>query len=136
MIRTVKAGLLYFAIVFGVGFLLGPIRLLWLVPRVGTRSAELMEAPIMLVVSMFAAYWTIRWLAVPAIFACRLGMGLLALILMLSAEFSLVLWLRGMSLKQYFATRDPVSGTVYDVVLGIFALIPMFVRLRSDSRKV
>jgi hypothetical protein len=46
--RTVKAGVLYFAIVFGAGFVLGPIRLLWAVPRFGERMAELMEAPVML----------------------------------------------------------------------------------------
>ena len=39
--RIVKAGVLYFAIVFGAGFALGPIRILWAVPRYGTRVAEL-----------------------------------------------------------------------------------------------
>jgi hypothetical protein len=43
-----KAGLIYFAIVFGAGFVLGTIRTLWVVPRLGTRMAELMETPIML----------------------------------------------------------------------------------------
>jgi len=134
--RTLKAGALYFAMVFGVGCLIGPVRILWLVPRVGVRSAELMEAPIMLVVSLYAAHWTIRWLTMPAIVSSRLGMGILALALMLMAEFSLVLWLRGMSLKQYLATRDPVSGTVYYLVLGMFAVIPVFVGAKPESRKV
>jgi hypothetical protein len=48
MPRVLKAGGLYFALVFAAGFALGPIRLLWLVPRFGARSAELMEAPVML----------------------------------------------------------------------------------------
>jgi len=134
--RTLRAGALYFAIVFGAGFLFGSIRILWLVPRVGARSAELIEAPIMLVVSLYAAHWTVRCLAVPPIFWQRLTMGLLALVLMLAAEFSLVLWLRGISLKEYFATRDPVSGTVYYIVLGMFALIPLFVDAKPESRKV
>ena len=46
--QVVKAGVLYFALVFGVGFVLGTIRTLLVVPRVGTRKAELMEMPIML----------------------------------------------------------------------------------------
>ena len=58
--QMAKAGLLYFALVFGTGFLLGPIRLLWLVPRFGTRIAELMEMPVMLVVIVLAARWTVR----------------------------------------------------------------------------
>jgi hypothetical protein len=38
--RIMKAGMLYLALVFGAGFVLGPIRILWVVPRFGTRTAE------------------------------------------------------------------------------------------------
>ena len=48
--RIVKAGVLYFALVFGAGFVLGTIRTLWIVPRLGTRMAEMMETPIMLMI--------------------------------------------------------------------------------------
>jgi hypothetical protein len=37
-----------FALVFGMGFVLGTIRTLLVVPRVGARTAEQMETPIML----------------------------------------------------------------------------------------
>jgi hypothetical protein len=43
--RIAAAGLLYFAIVFGTGFILGPIRVLWLEPRVGPLVATACEAP-------------------------------------------------------------------------------------------
>jgi hypothetical protein len=55
-----KAGVLYFALVFGAGFVLGAIRTLWIAPRLGTRLAELMETPIMLVITILAARWTVR----------------------------------------------------------------------------
>jgi type IV secretory pathway TrbD component len=45
----------------------------------------------------------------------------------LTAEFTLVLWLRGMSISDYLANRDPVSGTVYYIMLGVFAVVPLFV---------
>src|SRR5208337_4093029 len=59
VMQLVKAGVLYFALVFGAGFVLGTIRTLWVVPRVGTRTAELMEMPIMLAVTIVAARWTV-----------------------------------------------------------------------------
>ena len=128
--RILKAGALYFALVFGAGFVLGPIRILWAVPRFGVRMAEVMETPIMLVVIIVAARLIVRRLTLPPTPSSRLGMGCIALALLLVAEFTLVLWLRGMSLSEYFASRDPVSGTVYYVMLVVFALVPLFVARR------
>lgn len=54
-----------FAIVFCAGFILGPLRILWLVPKVGTKFAEMIETPVMLVVMIFAARWTTSRIAVP-----------------------------------------------------------------------
>ena len=125
-----KAGALYFALVFGAGFVLGTVRTVWVVPRFGTRMAELMETPIMLVVTMVAARWIVRRLAVPSVPSSRLGMGFVALGLMLVAEFGFVLWLRRLSIREYLATRDPVSGTVYYMMLGVFAIMPLLVARR------
>ena len=125
--QLVKAGLAYFAIVFGMGFVFGAIRIVWVVPHVGTRLAELMETPLMFVVTIVAARWIVLHLAVPSSPTARLGMGGIALCLLLLAEFGLVLWLRGLSIRAYLATRDPVSGTVYYVMLGAFALMPLLV---------
>ena len=130
--RILKAGALYFAFVFGTGFILGPIRLSWVVPRFGTRIAELLESPIMLVVMVASARSVVRRLAVPAAVSSRLGMGLVALVLMLIAEFGFVLWLRGMTFVQYLTGRDPVSGTVYYLMLGMMAVLPLLVTRRES----
>jgi hypothetical protein len=122
-----KAGVAYFALVFGAGFALGTIRILWMAPRLGTRMAELMEAPIMLVITLVMARWVVRRLAVPPKLSSRLGMGCVALFLLLLAEFSLVLYLRGMSISDYLASRDPISATVYYAELGILTVIPYFI---------
>jgi len=53
-------------------------------------------------------------------------MGCIALSLMLLVEFSVVLWIRGLTIRGYFVARDPVSGTVYFLTLGAFAVIPIF----------
>jgi hypothetical protein len=128
--QTLKAGALYFALVFGAGFVLGALRVLLVVPHLGARTAELIEAPFMLAVTVLAARWTARRLAVPTAWTRRLGMGGIALGLLLAAEFTVVFGLRGMSMREYFASLDPVSGTVYYALLGIFAVMPLLVARR------
>jgi hypothetical protein len=128
--QILQAGVLYFAVVFGAGFLLGTIRVLWVAPRFGMRTAELMEAPIMLVVTILAARWVARRLSLPPTLATRLGVGFVALGFLLAAEFAAVLWLRGLTMSQYLAGRDPVAGAVYIVMLGVFAVMPLLVGRR------
>lgn len=131
--QVLKGSLIYFAIVFGCGFVLGAIRTLWVMPRIGTRSAELLETPVMLAVSIMAARWTVVRLSVPSARPPRLVMGVVALAFLLAAELGLVSWLRGLSIKEYLATRDPVSGAAYYMALGLFATMPLFVGRKTLS---
>jgi hypothetical protein len=50
--QILKAGALYFSVVFGAGFVLGTIRTLWVLPSFGARRAELMEATIILAITV------------------------------------------------------------------------------------
>ena len=63
--EIVKTALVYFVLVFGAGFVLGTIRVLWLIQAVGARTAELLEAPLMLIVIVLAARWVVRHVDVP-----------------------------------------------------------------------
>jgi hypothetical protein len=125
--KILQAGGLYFALVFGAGFVLGTLRVLWLVPNVGTRMAELMEAPVMFVATVLAARWVARRLAIPPAAAIRLAVGCVGLGILLVAEFTVVLWMRGLTMSEYLAGRDPVAGTVYILMLVVFAVMPLFV---------
>jgi hypothetical protein len=133
MIQVLKVSALYFAGVFAAGFVLGAIRTLWIVPALGTRAAELIEAPIMLLVVTFAARTIVRLHAL-AQWWQWLTVGLVALALLLAVEFTVVIRLRDLSLSEYFASQDPVSGAVYYVLLGIFAVMPLLMfRKRSAN---
>jgi hypothetical protein len=116
--------------------MLGTIRTLWVVPRIGVRSAELLETPIMLVVSILAARWTAMRLSVPSGRSPRLAMGGVALAFLLAAEFGSVFWIRALSIRDYVATRDPLSGTVYYLALVVFAIMPLFVARKTVSASV
>jgi len=125
-----KAAGLYFIAVFGAGFLLGIARVLWLVPQIGARAAELIEMPLMLAIMIFAARWIVRRHAVPWQTRYRLAVGGIALALVLLAEFAVVLPLRGVSLEQYWSGLDRVSGSLYYALLGLYALLPLLVQRR------
>lgn len=123
--RTVQAGMAYFALVFGAGFILGAIRTLVVVPHLGARPAELLEMPIMFLVVVMAARFVVGRFQLPPSARSRLSTGLLALALLLAAEFALVVLLQDQSLAQYLASRDPVSGSVYLAMLGLYAAMPL-----------
>jgi hypothetical protein len=125
VMHVLKAGALYFALAFGSGFVLGGIRVLWVVPRIGERTAELIEMPIMLVVIILAARWVARRFPLASTPTTRLGVGCVALGFLLTTELTMVLWLRGLTMGEYVASRDPVAGTVYLVMLGVFAVMPL-----------
>src|SRR5215472_11244489 len=99
--QTLKGGVLYFVVVFAIGFALGTLRVLWLVPRLGSRIAELAEAPVMFVVTVLVARWVVWRLEVPSEWRRRLSVGCTALAFLLVAEFALVVGLRGVSIREY-----------------------------------
>lgn len=123
---TVKAGFFYFASVFGVGFVLGTIRVPFLVPRLGARCAELLELPIILVACYVLARFTMRRFG-PFADAHRVAIGAIALTLLIIAELGLALVIQDQSLAQFLASRDPVSGAAYALSLVLFALMPRMV---------
>ncbi|MDZ7618419.1 MAG: hypothetical protein U1E05_15550 [Patescibacteria group bacterium] len=121
----------YFSLAFGAGFIMGAIRVPFLVPRLGERSAELIEMPFMLVVIVLAARFITQRFALPAITLVRLSTGLVALALLIAAELMLAVALQDQSLGDYVSSRDPVSGSVYLAMLVLFAAMPLLIsRLR------
>lgn len=119
-----KSASMYFALVLGTGFILGAIRVPFLVPRLGERYAELLEMPVMFVVIVFAARYIVRRFRLPPRPSVRLAVGFAALAMSVLAELLLAAALQDRSVGQYLASRDLVSGAVYLFVLLLFALMP------------
>lgn len=122
--RSLKPAVLYFAFVMGTGFVMGMIRVPFLVPRLGERYAELLEMPFMFLAIVLAARHVVRRFAIPASLPLRLQVGFAALAMSVVAELLLATVLQGRSLAEFIASRDPVSGSVYLVMLLLFALMP------------
>lgn len=132
MKRIIPAGLAYFAIVFGTGFLLGMVRVPFLVPRIGERWAELAEMPVMAAVIFLAAGLVLRRFPEIRSPARSLAVGFLALGLVISAELGLAVVLQSQTLAEYISSRDKVSGSAYLGLLLVFAVMPRL-RLRGHQ---
>ncbi len=129
IVNIAKASAVYFGLVFAAGFVLGAIRVSWAVPYFGERPAELIETPIMLVAIFFAARFTTKHIAQSLSSSSLFVVGCVALCLLLLVEFTVVLAIRGMTVAEYLASRDPVSGTVYVISLALFAIMPLVVSI-------
>lgn len=123
--RAFKAGFVYFVLVFALGFALGVVRVVFVVPWLGVRWAELLELPLMVLASYWAARFCVRRFG-PFASASRIGMGALALGLLMAAELVLAVAL-GRSIGDYVSHRDPVSGFAYLISLILFAAMPLLV---------
>ena len=118
--RPVHAGLVYFLLVFGAGFVLGVLRTLFVVPHLGAPTAELLETPLMLAAIWFAAHWLVPRLAPRA----ALPAGLLSLGLTLLADTAVGLFLRQMTIAEIILHRDLLPALAYYGALLVFGFLP------------
>jgi len=131
---VLRIAAVYFGIVFGVGFLLGSVRVPLLVPRIGERAAELAEMPLMFIAIYLAAGYVVRRHGASVSPGGWALAGVAALGLLLCAELLLAVGLAGRNVAEYVASRDPVSGSVYLGMLAVFAAMPWLRRGLAGAR--
>ncbi len=121
----------YTAWIFAAGFVLGTVRLLVLVPRMGTLWAEAIEVPVMLALSFWVARWRVERHGVLARLADRLLMGGLAFVLLLCAEAALSVVGFGQTLTGFL--RGYVDPQKWIGLAGqiAFALMPALLLMRG-----
>jgi hypothetical protein len=112
---------------FGVGWILGPIRELWAMPRFGRLTGVLLEAVIMLIAMAVSSRWVIRRFSVRRTFGSTISMGLVALGILVPAELAGVVWVRGLSLPEYLASFATAPGLVSLLMFLLFAAMPTLV---------
>lgn len=132
VLSWMKSAAIYFSIVFGVGFVLGPIRVLWLEPRLGVRAAELIESPFMFLAIILAGRWVGQSLCAGYDPKARLIVGIIAASTVLIADLFVGVGLRKMTVLEVFTSRDPVSGSIYYTLVALTAVAPWWFS-RSSS---
>jgi hypothetical protein len=120
-VQIVKGAAVYFAMVYGIGFVLGTIRVLLIVPLLGVRNAELLEQPLMLIAVFVTARWVVRHFGHGLSRPQLLDVGLIALGILLLAEVIVALVL------QPVRAGDTISGLAYFLNIVAFAVMPWLI---------
>jgi hypothetical protein len=125
------AGCVYASGVFAVGFGIGTIRVLFLVPRVGAAVAVLSEAPVMLAVSWSISKWVAKKFDLNADAHASLLMGAIAFAVLMLAELGVSVFVFGNSMVQHLAAYWSVPGAIGLAAQICFATFPSLQASRS-----
>jgi hypothetical protein len=125
--KIVTTALLYSALVFGAGLLLGPIRALLIEPLLGPVAATLCEAPIMIAVTVFAAWWTPRVTGLNRQAIALVLVGVIALVFQQAADLAVDVLLRGISVTGVLVHFATPEGAIYAILLALFAAMPWLI---------
>src|SRR5947209_784739 len=119
------AGALYALIVFLIGFMLGTIRVLLIVPYLGETAAVSLETPLMLAASWFVCRWCVDRLDVPRRIGPRSLMGVVAFVVLMTAEFALGRLAFGRPMSQQLAAYGEAPGAIGLAAQIVFATFPV-----------
>ena len=128
------AAAVYFALIFGLGFVLGAIRVLLIAPLIGPVAAVFLEAPIMLAASWAAARWTAAILKVRPRGRERLIMGAGAFALIMAAEPALAVLVFKQTPAAYLAALGRPEGLIGLGMQALFGVIPYLQRAKGRPR--
>lgn len=124
MARTLAAALAYVGLVFAMGFALGTLRVLVVIPRIGELRAVLVELPLIIAASWFASAWICDRFKVSPGLADRLQMGAVAFGVLMAAELAFGIALFGRSVEAQIAAYATLPAQLGLAGQIAFALIP------------
>lgn len=131
MKRALGAATVYFLALFALGFALGTIRVLFVVPRLGLFQATLAEIPIMLTAAFFTSRWSVQHWQVAPTLAARWAMVLWFLILLAGFETVMSTVLFGRTLADQWEILTTPAGSIGMLAQVIAALLPLCVGRRD-----
>jgi len=130
--RIALLSLGYFGLVFAAGFVFGVIRTVYVTPRVGEQTAQIMEAPLLLLATVFAASLIARRSRLAG--GDLLIVGATAALFVLCADVLVGVLLRQMSIVDVLLHRDFVTAAVYYSLVIAFAVMPCLLGQYTSRR--
>ncbi len=132
--RESVATAVWFGVVFGAGFVLGTLRVLFVEPWAGARTAQLAEMPVMVGIAFVLARWLHRrapYLSPRA----RVRVGVFAMAFLLVLERGIGFATRGDRPFDLLLGADPWVGTGFVLALVVVAVLPWWVARREESSR-
>ena len=129
-----RGGFAYVCIVFAIGFALGTLRVLLVVPAFGNTVAVVAEAPLMLAASWVVSRWCTRRFGVRGDVATRVAMGAVAFSALMFIEFGFAVVLYGDTLVRYLAKFATLPGAIGLAMQSLFAACPALQASRHGWR--
>ena len=134
MTTALKAGTIYFAIIYLIGFMLGTMRVLLLAPRIGEMAAVLIETPIMLAASWIVSGSCTRRFGVLSEIQPRLVMGGVGFVLLMLGEVGVSMAAFGRSWEGTLAALLSPPGLIGLSAQVAFGLLPLLQALLERKR--
>jgi hypothetical protein len=126
MMAAVRAGLFYFAVVFGLGFLLGILRGLLVAKGVASRDTLVfVEIPIVVAYAWFASGIIIRRINVPDRAFPRMIMGGVMFVMLRMSEAAVGLSFLGIGIKEQFVQLGTLRGLLEFLPQVLTAAFPL-----------
>lgn len=131
MRQALAASTVYFLALFALGFVLGTIRVMLVVPRLGLLPATALEVPIILVAALIACRRAVSRWQVPPELSARAIMVLWFLALLMIAEAALGFILFDRSVPDQWAEFRTPAGALGLSAQIVAASLPFWVGMRN-----
>ncbi len=120
------AGVFYAVGVFAIGFMLGAVRVMFLVPLLGTTLAVAIELPIILTASWVLCGRAILLKQVSTEAPVRVAMGLAAFGVVMVGDLLVGLFIFGLSTNDYVTRYSEFANMLGLAGQILFAIFPLF----------
>ena len=125
--RALTAATAYFLALFALGFILGTVRVMIMVPRFGVLASTIAEVPFMITAGYFICRWAIHNWHVSRASAFRWAMAIWFLVMLIAFETLLGVLLFGRSASAQWIVLATPAGLIGLSAQVIAALFPLFV---------
>ncbi|MBI1250661.1 MAG: hypothetical protein GC189_04230 [Alphaproteobacteria bacterium] len=123
--NAIKAGVIYCALIYALGFAMGVLRHYGLAPALGERVAVIIEAPLMVLASWYVCGWALVRFVVPDGVAARALMGAVGFVCLMALEAFVSIVVMQRSVERHLLYLYGEEHRLGFLAQILFALIPL-----------